>query len=91
MKRPYLRLSGFSSLSLVAAFVLGCATATAVKTDVKPAHAQLQTRWQYTCLPHDGLISRQGKLEKMNQLGQQGWELVTINAKNNEFCFKRPL
>lgn len=79
------------------AFGIGCVAATvAQQFVVPPARAGSNpVRWEYSC-PHLGKAWTEQVVAKMNQMGQQGWELtqqlVGENGRDGEtFCFKRPL
>ncbi|HEY5944010.1 MAG TPA: hypothetical protein VIV40_00890 [Kofleriaceae bacterium] len=96
MKRP---------VTLAIIFIIGCATGgVASQLAVPPVRAGTNpTRWEYSCV-----ASQTGKInEGLNQMGAQGWELVSgfvtrfegvsgggLNnqgADSYAFCFKRAL
>jgi hypothetical protein len=71
-------------------FLVGCATGgVASQFVVPPAKASASaTSWEYFCADTDAndMADVSGKL---NEAGKQGWELVTMNASNGFYCFKR--
>jgi hypothetical protein len=72
-------------------FLLGCATGGAASHYVSSANAQphpgaaATARWEYKCV---SAITIAGVNEAANQLGSQGFELVTGAPA---YCFKRSL
>jgi len=72
------------SALLVAAFALGCATATLVVPPVRAGTSP--TRWEYHCIARAHLEDLQ---EDSSKLGVQGWEMAA--GDGNHWCFKRPL
>lgn len=69
---------------LLSGFLL--AEAGGVSADSPPKKNQ----WQYQCFQAEGVIQ---VTERANQMGQQGWEMVTSAGTKAEtvWCFKRPL
>lgn len=52
--------------------------------------------WEYCSLSVDEDIQILGRLNALNELGRQGWELVTMRSDNGDrqwelWTFKRPL
>jgi hypothetical protein len=47
-------------------------------------------RWEYTAFDASGPNSLNGRIEMMNRLGREGWELVT-NGYDDMLIFKRRL
>ena len=72
-------------------FLLGCATGGAASHYVSSASAQphsiaaASARWEYRCISP---ITLGGVIETANQLGSQGFELVTGAPA---YCFKRAI
>lgn len=77
-----------ATLSLLAAFAMGCVAARAFV--VPPARAQGVQRWEYLCI-REGLAEELAT--KANKAGAQGWELVGGGTAMGwaNWCFKRPL
>lgn len=75
-------------LGMVAAFVLGCASAPlvvpAISAQSAPPGVQ---RWQYTCYRDASSIN----VEELNRFGSEGWELVGARDSTMTACFKRPM
>lgn len=69
------------------------------ETTDKPAAATI-AKWQHLALPHDAR-NQFGNAElarKINKLGEEGWEMVTVlnfqdegTTKKTVYYFKRPL
>ncbi|OJT17180.1 hypothetical protein BO221_46505 [Archangium sp. Cb G35] len=82
------------NLLLALVFLAGCA-ASRVQW-VPPALAQTDTstpRWDYFCVkPEVGVLGLPAEdvTALLKTVGQQGWELVTVDAAAN-YCLKRPL
>ena len=74
---------------MAAVFLVGCAVGGAsARFVVPPASAQQAatlTKWEYTCVTSQGLITP----EQANPLGAQGWELAVVEIPGL-WCFKRP-
>ncbi|MCY1017593.1 hypothetical protein [Pyxidicoccus sp. MSG2] len=81
------------NLLLALVFLAGCA-ASRVQW-IPPADAQAGAgtpRWDYHCMqpqwgPGESAIA--ATTAQLKLLGQQGWELVTVDAR--AYCLKRPL
>jgi hypothetical protein len=74
---------------IIALFLLGCATGGVASQFVAPpANAESATRWTYYCAntTADDMNEAMGAL---NEAGQKGWELVTVNSTDGFYCFKR--
>lgn len=60
----------------------------------KPAAASEKVRWEYTVFSFD-FAARGGDNRKLNELGEDGWELVAIESSANPqlaigaYVFKR--
>ena len=60
----------------------------------KPAAASEKVRWEYTVFSF-GFATRAGDIRKLNELGEDGWELVAIEPSVNPqfefgaYVFKR--
>jgi hypothetical protein len=68
---PIVRTCVFG-LMLVASFIAGQYS--------RPVHAQSHQRWEYEIVGSGFIGSNQ--VDKLNQLGDAGWEVVTLNASN---------
>lgn len=85
-------MKGFAlGLSLSIAFILGCVSAPLVSPSVSAQQEPLReglTRWEYTCFdnPTGG-----PNVQRLNELGSQGWEMTPSRGRGAEFCFKRPI
>ena len=78
----------------IAAFALGCATATTAQQMVVPtARAATAPAWQYACTTFEAGITEVKFAENnqvlFNDFGAKGWELVG-KLGPNMVCFKRP-
>ncbi len=79
---------------VVAAFALGCATASTAQQFVVPtARAANAPTWQYLCSTYENGLT-EVKLAENNQalfntLGDKGWELIG-QLGPNMVCFKQP-
>ena len=79
-------------------FVIGCAVGGAASHFVVPPvrAGTNPTRWEYACLQKPS-TNPSNILTQSNQLGTQGWEMVTAAAAGEGFhaewvwCFKRAL
>ena len=60
-------------LMLVAAFIAG-------QQFSRPVSAQRRQKWEYQIVG-SGFVGS-GQVNKLNQLGEDGWEVVTLNASN---------
>lgn len=69
-------------------FVLGCATGgVASKFVVPPARAGTNpTRWEYVCTN----VGADALTQRVNELGQQGWELATTTVQKQDSDFGKP-
>lgn len=74
-------------------YLAAAVLATAILFLVGATAPSPPTRFEYTCLPKISRPWEQADLEKMNELGAKGWELVQQLAVPHDdvFCFKRPL
>jgi hypothetical protein len=80
-------------------FVIGCATGgVAAQLVVPPVRAgTAPTRWEYHCVRAE--FTADGEMtEKLDKLGAEGWELVSMAPAGTSFgtfnytlCAKRPL
>jgi hypothetical protein len=80
---------------LVFAFVLGCIAGPMLvgRAMAQVAHAN-RPRFEYLCQPQIGRPWQPDDLQKLNQLGSQGWEMVQQlvghqGMNGDVFCFKR--
>ncbi|MCP4498499.1 MAG: hypothetical protein GY822_00840 [Deltaproteobacteria bacterium] len=72
-----------SPILLALVFFAGCVTASVVKLETPSAHARSSQKWEHHCESFVFSLS-----EKLTNLGEMGWELVTQD--DNRYCFKRP-
>ena len=70
--RSVLRIS-LVSLMLVGAFVAG-------QHNTRAVAAQTPQKWEYQIVGCG--VGCSGQVEQINKLGDQGWEVVTLNASN---------
>lgn len=78
---------------IVAVFLVGAFAAGMFISETNPVAAdspQKKSQWQYQCFEAVGVAQ---VTERSNQMGQQGWELVTSAGTKGStlWCFKRPL
>ena len=85
------------AMALTIAFLFGCITAhVAPDLIAPPARAGTSPqKWEYFCMVPDysggfGRVTEKG-VKELNDVGRQGWELVTAYSEKSSFCFKRPL
>jgi hypothetical protein len=78
---------------VVIAFVAGCGGSQAARWAVPVARASTPVeRWEYTCMD-----ARQDITAMSNDLGKQGWEMVTaaqivhFGPESTVWCYKRRL
>lgn len=64
------------ALMLIAAFVAGQHFPSAVA-------AQSHPKWEYQIVAARGLHAKDDLIDKINKLGEDGWEAVTLNGVNN--------
>jgi len=82
-------------LSISIAFILGCVTAQHIPGVAVPtASAYAGQRWEYTCrdwpiLPANGTENAQRVSEILNEIGMEGFELMTPAPMGGMACFKR--
>ena len=73
MKRhPLVRIS-LVTLMLVGAFIAG-------QQSSSPVAAQSRQKWEYQIVGSG--FAGSGQVDKLNKLGEDGWEVVTLNASN---------
>ena len=78
---------------IIALFVVGAFIAGAFVTQSTPVSADdppKKSQWQYQCFEATGVAK---VTELSNQMGGQGWEMVTSAGTKAQtmWCFKRPL
>jgi len=73
MKPRFLVRTGLLVLMLIGAFLAGQQTS-------RTAAAQSRQKWEYQIVGSS--FSGSGQVDKINQLGEEGWEVVTLNASN---------
>jgi hypothetical protein len=73
MKPHRLVRIGLAALMLLAAFVAG-------QQYSRPVAAQSRQKWEYQIVGAG--FGGNGQVDKVNQLGEEGWEVVTLNASN---------
>jgi hypothetical protein len=71
---------GLVSLMLVGAFVAG-------QYYPRTAAAQSTQKWEYQIVGCS--VGCSGQIAQINKLGEEGWEVVTLNA-SNRILLKRP-
>ncbi len=91
---------------VLVAFFIGCVTSTIFSPlFVEPADAQprdAEDKWEYQCIAttqtkprrHGDADRSPNFVKTINELGQQGWELVAMDISRGpttRFCFKRAL
>jgi hypothetical protein len=64
---------GLVSLMLVAAFVAG-------QQFPRTVGAQTRQKWEYQIVGSG--FTGSGQVDRLNRLGEDGWEVVTLNASN---------
>ena len=64
---------GLVSLMLVAAFIAGHQFPSTVV-------AQTRQKWEYQIVGSG--LTGSGQVDRLNRLGEDGWEVVTLNASN---------
>ena len=69
---PLIRI-GLIALTLLAAFVAG-------QQYSRPVSAQNRQKWEYQIVGSG--FGGNGQVDKLNTLGEEGWEVVTLNASN---------
>ena len=69
---PVVRI-GLGALMLVGAFVAG-------QQYSHPVAAQTHQKWEYQIVGPG--FAGSGQVDKINRLGDEGWEVVTLNASN---------
>ena len=94
MKNPKLKIA----LALAACLGLTLNLWAQDKPEVEPVAAT--KKWQHLALPHDTatLGNDQDLAKQINQLGRDGWEMITVlnfskegTTNNTMYYFKRPL
>ena len=87
-------------LPLFAAVLLGIALSSRAAEEAKPkAQPPNRVQWEHLALTHNPAQDPGTLARKINELGRQGWELVTVNEiaganghlQRKTFYFKRPL
>jgi hypothetical protein len=69
---PFVRICSVA-LMLVGAFIAG-------QQYSRPVVAQSRQKWEYQIVG-SGFVGS-GQVDKLNKLGEEGWEVVTLNASN---------
>jgi len=69
---PLVRI-GLIALMLAGAFIAG-------QQYSRPVAAQSRQRWEYEIVGTG--FTGAGQVDKLNKLGEEGWEAVTLNASN---------
>jgi hypothetical protein len=69
---PIIRI-GFIALMLLTSFIAGQQYSRTVA-------AQSRQKWEYEIV--GSTLGGNGQVEKLNKLGEEGWEVVTLNASN---------
>jgi hypothetical protein len=64
---------GLVALMLLVSFMAG-------QQYSRPVAAQSRQKWEYTIIGSG--FGGNGQVEKLNKLGEEGWEVVTLNASN---------
>lgn len=83
----------YGSIVLVC-LLLVVAFAGSFSTGETPVAASEKVRWEYTVISF-GFATRAGDIRKLNELGEDGWELVAIEPSVNPqfefgaYVFKR--
>ena len=73
-------------LSLGFAFFAGCVASQVFIPAARAGTAP--QRWEYFCFKAG---DAEDITNKANQAGKEGWEMVTMAASRDNWCFKRPL
>jgi hypothetical protein len=73
MKLQRLVRIGLVALMLAAAFIAGQQSSHTVA-------AQSRQKWEYQIVGSG--FAGSGQVDKLNKLGEEGWEVVTLNASN---------
>lgn len=76
---PVVRIASFALL-VAAAFIAG-------QQFPRSAAAQSRPKWEYQIVG-SGFVGS-GQVDKLNRLGEDGWEAITINA-SNRVLLRRP-
>ena len=69
---PLIRIT-VVALMLLVAFLAG-------QQYSRPVAAQNRQKWEYEIVGSD--FGGNGQVDKINKLGEEGWEVVTLNASN---------
>jgi hypothetical protein len=69
---PLIRM-GLVALMLLVAFLAG-------QQYSRPVAAQNRQKWEYEIVGSG--FGGNGQVDKLNKLGEEGWEVVTLNASN---------
>jgi hypothetical protein len=69
---PFVRIC-LVALMLVGAFIAG-------QQYSRPVVAQSRQKWEYQIVGSG--FAGSGQVDKLNKLGEEGWEVVTLNASN---------
>ena len=64
---------GLGALMLVGVFIAG-------QQYSRPVAAQSRQKWEYQIVGSS--FAGSGQVDKLNKLGEEGWEVVTLNASN---------
>jgi hypothetical protein len=71
-QHPFARI-GLVVLMLVVAFIAG-------QQFSRPVSAESRQKWEYQIVGSG--FAGSGQVDKLNKLGEDGWEVVTLNASN---------
>ena len=81
--------SALGSAAMLVIFLAGTAAASFVVPAIRAGTTP--QKYEYLCVNmHPTTISSDQGKQRFAELGQQGWELATVDTVQN-YCFKRPL